>query len=236
MQITPLGDSALVVRLRDNLEDASENVLDEVLALLDHIKRAQIPGVIELAPAYTTVALFFDPLKIIAAGAKPDEIFAWLEERIGRAVSSGDGHTKRASPSVVEIPVCYEEPFALDLDEVSKHVGLSPEEVVDLHCSAEYRVSCLGFTPGFPYLSGLPRQLATPRRPVPRKEVPAGSVGIGGGQTGIYPMRSPGGWNVIGCTPLRLFDANKIPPTLLHAGDCVRFRSIERSEFEALMK
>jgi inhibitor of KinA len=236
MQITPLGDSALIVRLHDNVENGSENVLDEVLALLDQIKRAQIPGVVELAPAYTTVALFFNPLEVIAAGAEPDRIFAWLSEKIDRAVSTGNGHAKRASPSVVEIPVCYEEPFALDLDEVSKHVGLSPDEVVDLHRAAEYRVNCLGFTPGFPYLSGLPSELATPRRSVPRKEVPAGSVGIGGAQTGIYPMRSPGGWNVIGCTPLRLFDANKIPPTLLHAGDCVRFRSIERDEFEAFMK
>jgi inhibitor of KinA len=236
MQTTPLGDSALIIRLRDNLADGSESVLDEVLALLDHIKRAQIPGVIELASAYTTVALFFNPLDVIGAGAEPDRVFAWLEEKINRAVSDGDGQHKRASPSVIEIPVCYDEKFALDLDEVSKHVGLSPEEVVDLHCSAQYRVNCLGFTPGFPYLSGLPGQLATPRRAVPRKEVPAGSVGIGGAQTGIYPMRSPGGWNVIGCTPLRLFDANKIPPALLHAGDCVRFRSIERDEFEALMK
>jgi inhibitor of KinA len=165
MQITPLGDSALIIRLRDDFENGSENLLDEVLGLLDHIKRAQIPGVIELAPAYTTVAIFFDPLEVIAAGAKPDRIFTWLETQIDHAVSAGDGHAKRASPSVVEIPVCYEERFALDLDEVSKHVGLSPEEVVDLHCGAEYRVNCLGFTPGFPYLSGLPSELATPAAP-----------------------------------------------------------------------
>ncbi|HXM75066.1 MAG TPA: carboxyltransferase domain-containing protein, partial [Chthoniobacterales bacterium] len=176
MQITPLGDSALIIRLRDELEGPSENALDEVLVLHDRIKRAQIPGIIELASAYTTVALFFNPLNVIAAGAEPHRIFAWLEEQIDRAVADGDGRAKRGSPSVVEIPVCYEEGFALDLDEVSKHVGLLPKDVVDLHCGTEYRVNCLGFMPGFPYLSGLPSQLATPRRAVPRKDVPAGSV------------------------------------------------------------
>src|ERR1700682_1125652 len=160
MQITPLGDSALIIRLRDELEGPSDNALDEVLALHDRIKRAQIPGVIELASAYTTVALFFNPLDVIAAGADPKGVFAWLEEHIDRAVSDGDGQAKRASPSVVEIPVCYEEGCALDLDEVSKHVGLSPQEVVDLHCGTDYRVNCLGFMPGFPYLSGFPRELA----------------------------------------------------------------------------
>ena len=119
MQITPLGDSALIIRLRDDFENGSENLLDEVLGLLDHIKRAQIPGVIELAPAYTTVAIFFDPLEVIAAGAKPDRIFTWLETQIDHAVSAGDGRAKRGSPSVVEIPVCYEERFALDLSNLA---------------------------------------------------------------------------------------------------------------------
>jgi inhibitor of KinA len=105
---------------------------------------------------------------------------------------------------------------------------------VDLHSEAEYRVSCIGFVPGFPFLAGLPKELATPRRAAPRKEIPAGSVAIGGAQTGIYPLRSPGGWNLIGRTPLHLFDPEKTPPAFLRAGDRVRFRAITREEFEAL--
>ena len=106
-------------------------------------------------------------------------------------------------------------------------------KIVDLHSAAEYRVACIGFVPGFPFLAGLPKKLATPRRDVPRKEIPPGSVGIGGAQTGIYPLRSPGGWNLIGRTPLRLFDPTKGTPTLFRPGDRVRFRAITRDEFES---
>ena len=132
----------------------------------------------------------------------------------------------------MEIPVCFDQEFAVDLEQVAANAQLSANEVVDLYCSAEYRVACVGFTPGFPYLIGLPKKLATPRRASPRKEIPAGSVAIGGEQTGIYPMRSPGGWNVIGRTSLPLFDPVKNPPALLQAGDRVRFHAIGRDEFE----
>src|SRR5207244_11331781 len=113
------------------------------------------------------------------------------------------------------------------------HANISRVDVVDVHGTGEDRAACIGFVPGFPCLSGLARKLATPRRDVPRKEIPPGSVGIGGTQTGIYPLRSPGGWNLIGRTPLKLFDPTKDPPALLRAGDCVRFRAITREEFEA---
>src|SRR5205823_14227211 len=118
----------------------------------------------------------------------------------------------------------------------ARHAQISTKEVVDLHSTTEYRVACIGFVPGFPFLAGLPKKLATPRRDVPRKEIPAGSVGVGGAQTGIYPLRSPGGWNLIGRTPLRLLDPTKNPPALLQAGDRVRFRAITRQEFEALKR
>jgi inhibitor of KinA len=141
--------------------------------------------------------------------------------------------TAARSPRLTEIPVCYDAEFGLDLDRVAEYTKLSEREIVDLHCTREYRVACIGFVPGFTFLAGLPKNLATPRRDVPRKEIPPGSVGIGGAQTGIYPLRSPGGWNLIGRTPLQLFDPIKDPPTLLCPGDRVRFRAISREQFAA---
>jgi inhibitor of KinA len=213
-------------------EDAPDETLDQVLGYYDFLRRADIPGVYEVAPAYTTVALFYDPNRVVAAGADPDGVFEWLAARVHTEIANGSIRLKRTPASAIEVPVCYDVKFALDMDEVANHVGLSADEVIELHSSATYRVSCLGFTPGFPYLSGLPAELTMPRRPVPRKHVPAGSVAIGGNQTGIYPTTSPGGWNVIGRTPIRLFTPSKNPPALLCPGDNVRFRPISRAEFE----
>jgi inhibitor of KinA len=236
MEITPLGDSALIIRVRDRFEDAPAKTLNEVLPVFHRLKSAAIPGVIELAPAYTTVAVFFDPCEIANAGANPDQILDCLTKRIRAAVASRSdpGRPVRPKSRLVEVEVCYDPEFAFDLDHVARHTHIPPQKVVDLHSAAEYRVGCIGFTPGFPFLAGLPKQLATPRRAIPRKEIPAGSVGIGGAQTGIYPLQSPGGWNIIGRTPVRLFDPAKSPPTLLLAGDRLRFRAITREEFDAL--
>ncbi len=233
MQITPLGDSALIVRVREQFQDAPEETLTEVLHALRRIREANIPGVIELAPAYTTVGVFFDPVRVVRAGAQPDEIHGWLAKRIA-AAGADRGRARTKTDNFREIPVCYDQEFALDLDHVARHAQMSPEEVVDLHSGGEYRVTCVGFTPGFPFLAGLPKKLATPRRPTPRKDIPAGAVGIGGAQTGIYPLRSPGGWNLVGRTPLRLFDPANDPPVLLRPGDRVRFRKITRKEFDAI--
>jgi inhibitor of KinA len=232
MEISTLGDCGLILRVRDNFACAEAETLDEVLGYMEFLRRVHLPGVTEIAPSYTTIAVFYDPARVVAAGAPPAEVFEWLAAHIQTAIANGEVRLKRPMSSAIEIPVCYEDKFALDLDEVSQHAGLTPEKVIELHSEAEYRVHCVGFTPGFPYLSGLPAELATPRRSVPRKEVPAGSIGIGGNQAGIYPMKSPGGWNIIGRTPLRLFRPGKIPPALLCAGDRVRFRSIGRDEFE----
>ena len=233
MEITPLGDSALLIRVAENFDDAPGDALSKVLAAKRGLEAAQIPGVIEIAPAYTTVALFYDPVRAIDAGAPVENVFGWIDQRIRKALSDmNEIHADRSEGSVVEIPVCYETEFAFDLEDVARHAGVHWKEVVDLHCGAKYRVHCVGFTPGFPFLGGLPRKIATPRREVPRKEIPAGSVAIGGTQTGVYPIKSPGGWNVIGRTPLQLFDPKKDPPALLRAGDRVRFLSITREEFE----
>lgn len=231
MEITPLGDSALLLRVSENFD--SEKTIALVFRTLHQLEAAQIPGIVELAPAYTTIAIFYDPVAIVDAGTPPDGIRALLEEEIANALRTS-AKIKSREPRKLEIPVCYDREFGFDLEHVAQRARLSVAQVVDLHSGADYRVRCIGFTPGFPFLSGLPQALATPRRATPRKEVPAGSVGIGGGQTGIYPLKSPGGWNVIGRTPVRLFDPAKNPPSLLSSGDRVRFHAISREEFDAL--
>lgn len=222
MQIDPLGDSAVIVRLEEPAAPSLE-ATDAVLLALAQLRASRISGVVELAPAYTTLGVFYDAT-LISFDDLRDQIAAAL------APKSQDVPHPREREAVV-IPVCYEKDFAPDLADVAKQSGIAAEEVIRLHASTEYRVGCIGFTPGFPYLLGLPSQLATPRRAVPRREVAAGSVAIGGAQTGIYPTASPGGWNVIGCTPLRLFDVTRPEPSLLRAGDVVRFRRITRAEF-----
>jgi inhibitor of KinA len=225
MRIEPLGDSALLVRVAEKFE--AEESLDAVLRATQQLESARIPGVIELVPAYTTIGLFFDPARI----GEFDELRTTIE---GALQALEPARPRAGTGTVIEVPVCYESEFAPDLDEIARHTGLSRDEIIRKHSTASYRVSCVGFTPGFPYLSGLPPELATPRRASPRKEVPAGAVAIGGTQTGIYPRKSPGGWNIIGRAPLRLFDVERNPPALFQAGDHVRFRKISRDEFDRL--
>jgi inhibitor of KinA len=224
MRIEPLGDSALIVRVADHFDP--EISLNAVLAAARQIEAAAIPGVIELAPAYTTIGVFFDP----ARAGSSDELNATIEHALQNSLEPA--RPRAGGETVIEVPVCCENEFAPDLGEVAQHAGLSSDEVIRRYLDATYRVTCVGFTPGFPYLSGLPPELATPRRATPRKEVPAGAVAIGGTQTGVYPRKSPGGWNIIGRTPLCLFDVERESPALFHAGDQVRFRQISRSEFE----
>ena len=229
--IRPLGDSVLIV------EFSAESPLDpdEVLRVAGVLERAAIAGVTEITTAFTTVAVFYDPTRVVVSGGQA--LFDSLEAQVRFALaqlSTGESVQSASPRGLIEIPVCYDDAFALDLFDVAAHAGLEPAEVIALHCSAEYRVATVGFTPGFPYLSGLPAQLATPRRATPRAAVPAGSVAIGGSHAGIYPMSSPGGWHVVGRTPMQLFDATSGPPALLRAGDRVRFRPISAAEFNAV--
>jgi len=214
MTIAPLGDSALLVRVGDSL--------GEVLETTRRLRRARIPGVEEVVPAFASVSVFLkSPLDY-------EHCLASIRAALRRPAISRPAEP----PRLIEIPVCYDAEFGLDLTVVAKQTRLSPNEIACCHARAKYRVRCVGFTPGFPYLEGLPRILATPRRASPRTSVAPGSVAIGGRQTGIYPLASPGGWNIIGRTPLRLFDLTRDHPALLRAGDAVRFVAITREEFE----
>ncbi len=219
MEIVPLGDSALIVRVGDSL--------GEVLALQERLAAAALPGVDDIAPAFASVAVFFQSPALLAAGRAALETALRGKKR---------GRKTALRPRLVEVPVCYEAEFALDLETVARHCRLSPNDVVARHSAGRYDVRCVGFTPGFPFLGGLPAALATPRREKPRTLVPAGALGIGGAQTGIYPLPSPGGWNIIGRTPLRLFDVTREPAALLRAGDRVRFVAISREEFDGWEK
>lgn len=217
------SDHGLLVVLGD---DASANSRERVLAALDSLDAARIQALANLHPAYASILVTFDPRR------GPPEAF---EESVRRAVRAASA-APPPCPRLVEIPVCYEGEFALDLDEVARAHGLGSEEVARLHATPEYVVHFLGFVAGFPYLSGLPEQLATPRLPVPRRRVPAGSVAIGGSQAGIYPFPTPGGWRVLGRTPLTLFRADHEPPALLAPRDRVRFVAIGAAEFRSLAK
>jgi KipI family sensor histidine kinase inhibitor len=213
MRVARAGDSALVIRVGDTIAPATHAQVMTLLAALDG---APLPGVRELVPAYASLLVIFDPL--VAAA-----------ESVEAAVRSALAGSVRASPSrgrPVSIPVQYGGADGPDLETVAREVGLSPDEVVRRHAAAKYRVYFLGFLAGFPYLGGLPRELAVPRLDTPRAHVPPGSVGLAGQQTGIYPVASPGGWRLIGRTSLRLFDPARDPPSLLRPGDRVRFRPI----------
>jgi inhibitor of KinA len=227
VEIETLGDSALIVRVRGTVVD--------VVNAARVIEEAAIAGVLEVTSSYDSVALFYDPVLVRAEGAPLPALEDHLRAQI-REILSARRKRKvgRKRSDAIVIPVCFDAEFALDVAEVGQRSGRSAEAVIEVFCAAEYRVACVGFTPGFPYLSGLPPELATPRRSAPRISVPAGSVAIGGTQAGIYSQASPGGWNVIGRTPLVLFDVNRQPPALLAAGDRVRFRPIARSEFDAV--
>jgi inhibitor of KinA len=227
----PLGDAAVVVELGAEADVAtSERVLDA----LARLEAAALPGVVELVPAYTTVALVYDLGALLDAGAPLAGAADWLGARALAALTGAPPVAERRAPREVEIPVLYGGAAGPDLPAVAQHAGLGEAEVVRRHAAAEYRVALLGFAPGFPYLLGLPRELATPRLATPRASVPAGSVGIAGAQTGVYPLATPGGWRIVGRTPLALFRPDEEPPVWLRVGDRVRFRAIEAAEFEAL--
>lgn len=228
IQFYPLGDAAITVQFGKSADIAVHN---KVRGLVQYLEDHPLPGMIELVPGFTTVTVFYDPIKLLRLGqaAQPYEQIRAALERI--VVNS---YMVSEEPRVITIPVCYGEEFGPDLQEVAEFTGMTPEEVIGFHAGRSYTVYMIGFAPGFPYLGGMSEKLAVPRRSSPRLVIAAGSVGIGGKQTGIYPLESPGGWQIIGRTPLRLFNPIREQPSLLQAGDIIRFQPIPREEYEAL--
>lgn len=224
MRLHPLGDRAVLIHLGDQIDEATHR---RVRAVCARLERSSVPGMVEIVPAFASVAVHFDPAAASAGGTDP---FKRVEAALRRALEDME-EAELPAARTVEIPVCYGGELGPDLEAVARRHGLAPEEVARIHAAGDYRVFMIGFAPGFAYLGGLDPRIATPRRATPRTRVPASSVGIGGAQTGVYPIDSPGGWQLIGRTPLRLFTPEAEAPTLLRAGDRVRFRAISAEEF-----
>jgi inhibitor of KinA len=216
-QIVPAGDQAFLVRFGDGI---SEALHARVIAALASLDLSRPPWVVDLVPSYSAILVVYDPLLVA-----PEAVARWIE------AEAAESHASRLEPRRVTIPVWYAPEVGLDLLALASELRMGPDEIVALHSGSEYLVFMLGFKPGFPYMGTLPEQLAVPRLPSPRTAVPAGSVAIAGRQTGIYPVRSPGGWRILGRTPLALFDPDREQPFLLRAGDHVRFEPIDRARF-----
>ncbi len=216
----PAGDGALSVEFAPEISPAVNRRVRALLAALD---ADPPPGLLDLVPAYRTLLIVYDPLRLSHAA---------LLDRL-RALDTATDAPPPVGRRVV-LPIAYGGEFGPDLAAVAAHAGLTPEEVIARHGAGRYLVYFLGFSPGFPYLGGLDPALATPRLPEPRTSVPAGAVGIGGDQTGIYPQATPGGWRLIGRTPVRLYDPAAPEPTLLRPGDEIRPRAIDAAEFARL--
>lgn len=210
------------------------NLSDAVNSLNALLYQRPFPGFHTTTPAYSTLTVFYDPVVVIKSCLPGAGCF----EKVSGYLNDLNLQKKTANPikgDTIIIPVCYGENLGPDLDEVASLHRMSTSEVIKLHSTATYIVYMIGFVPGFAYLGGMDERLATPRKATPRKSVPAGAVGIAGQQTGVYPLETPGGWQIIGQTPLKLFDLNRGQPSLLKPGDTVIFKAIDIKEFNKLM-
>ncbi len=226
MRILAQGEGGIVVELGDRIDPA---VNARVHALARAVARRLAGEVLEVVPSYRSLLVLHDPLRVPRAR---------LERRLIPLVDELEGAPLVDLRRVVRIPVSYGGDLGPDLEDVARNAGLASAEVVALHAGAVYLVYMLGFTPGFPYLGGMSPRIACPRLATPRARLAPGSVGIAGDQTGIYPVESPGGWRIVGRTPLRLFDPDPRArrPFLLEPGDGLRFVPVERPAFDALAR
>lgn len=217
-----VGDTGLLVEYGDEI---AEGINLKVRAMAVAMTRDPADGVVEVIPTYRSLLIYYDP-----ALTDPERLHSSLgqmEKRIDEI--------EIQPPATVSIPVCYGGELGPDLDFVAEHNKLSVEEVIEIHSGPEYRIYMIGFTPGFPFLGGLDERLTTPRLETPRTRVPAGSVGIANNQTGMYPVESPGGWRLIGRTPLKLFAPERENPFLYKAGDRIKYVPISRDSYDRML-
>ncbi|SES82767.1 sensor histidine kinase inhibitor, KipI family [Natronincola peptidivorans] len=217
------GDQALVMEFGNSI---SEEINSKIRSMTAAIEGQNIKGIVELVPTYRSLMIHYDALQVNYSELL--ESLKALEEQLGSI--------ELPAPQVVEIPTLYGGDYGPDIENVAKHNQMTEGEVIRVHTSKEYLIYMLGFTPGFPYLGGMDESIATPRLETPRTKITAGSVGIAGGQTGIYPIDSPGGWQLIGRTPIRLYDPEREPAILLKAGNYIVFKSIGEKEYQEIEK
>lgn len=232
IRLEPLGDSAVTVRFGETIDPAVHRRVIGLASLLEH---APVPGITDVVPAFASLTAHYDPIALhkLHGSAVREEggCYGYVSKVLAELLLAGGDEA--ATPSrLLDIPVCYGGDLGPDLGEVAAYHGLTEDEVIAIHASGSYTVFMIGFAPGFPYLGGLSPHIATPRRATPRLAIPAGSVAIGGGQTGVYPLETPGGWHIIGRTPVRLFRPEQPIPSFLRAGDRVRFRPMTREAFD----
>jgi inhibitor of KinA len=219
----PAGDRALSVEFGSTI---SEDLNQRVLQFDNLLRKACLPGIVETVPSYRALLVYYDPL-VIEYEDLVEQLRRWEVEIAPQVVEP---------PRLVEIPCCYDPELGFDLMAVGTQHGLTAQDVIRIHSSAHYITYFIGFAPGFPYLGGLPEEIFTPRLVRPRDKIPAGSVGIGGGQCTIYSVESPGGFWILGRTPLRLYDPSASQPVLLRAGDRIRFHPVDRAEYEQMYR
>lgn len=229
-RIFPLGDTAITIDFGNCINEAINN---EVIARFNQFQQQPLPGMVEAVPAYSSLSIYYDMIALRKKVVPGQTIFDWMktqvEEKLQQPVEYNNAKERR-----IKIPVCYEEEFALDIKQLSAGKNISVEEIINIHTSKSYKVYMLGFLPGFAYMGEVDEKIAMPRKPQP-VNIAAGSVGIAGKQTGIYPLASPGGWQIIGRTPVKLFDSTKEKSTLLIAGDMAQFFSITKNEFKKIV-
>lgn len=221
VKILTAGDSSILIQFGNAIDP---DINAKIAATVQLMKEQHIEGVVDIIPAFCSLLINYDP-RVISY----DEMKTRMEKILSVEIEAGARKKK-----VFEIPVCYGGEFGPDLAMIAEHAGLSEQEVIDIHTSTDYLIYMLGFLPGFTYLGGLDERIHTPRLANPRIRIPAGSVGIGGSQTGIYPMDSPGGWQLMGMTPVKTYDPEREVPILVEAGDYIRFVPIERQEYDRI--